>query len=89
MGGMFARIRAGGGAILWYVDDLGKLAIRPVRLGLSDGQRTEVKGEGLTEGMAVIIGTVLAADQTSAQPASPFQAPSSSGGSRFRGPGGF
>jgi hypothetical protein len=60
-----------------------------VRLGLSDGQRTEVTGEGLTEGMAVIIGTVLAADQTLAQPASPFQSPSSSGGSRFRGPGGF
>jgi HlyD family secretion protein len=89
MGGMFDRVRAGGGAILWYVDDLGKLAIRPVRLGLTDGQRTEVKGEGLTEGMAVIIGTVLAADQTSAQPASPFQGPSPSGGSRFRGPGGF
>ncbi len=87
MGGMFERVRAGGGAILWYVDDLGKVAVRPVRLGLTDGQRTEIEGQGLTEGMAVIIGTVLAADQTSAQPASPFQAPAPSGSSRFRGPG--
>ena len=89
MGGMFARVRADGGGILFYVDDLGKPAMRPVRLGLTDGQRTEVSGEGLTEGMAVIIGTVLAADQAT-QPPSPFQAPPSQGGSsRFRGPGGF
>ena len=88
MGAMFGRMRAGGGAVLWHVDDLGKLAVLPVRVGLTDGQRTEVKGEGLTEGMSIIIGTVQA-EQAGAQPASPFQSQPQGGGStRFR-PGGF
>jgi HlyD family secretion protein len=87
MGAMFNRMRAGGGAVLWHVDDLGKLSILPVHIGLTDGQRTEVKGEGLAEGMSVIIGTVQAEQST--QPASPFQSQPTGGGSmRFR-PGGF
>ena len=81
-------MRANGGGVLWHVDDLGKLAVLPVKVGLTDGQRTEVKGEGITEGMSVIVGTVVP-DAASAQPASPFQAPAQQGGSRFRGPGGF
>jgi HlyD family secretion protein len=88
MDAMLSRMRANGGAVLWHVDDLGKLSITPVRLGLTDGQRTEVKSEDLTEGMSVIIGTVLT-DPAGAQPASPFQAPQGGGSSRFRGPGGF
>jgi len=92
MGGFLARVRAGGGAILWHLDDQGKLAILPVRVGLSDGQRTEVRGEGLEAGMQVIIGVVQTAEQggAGAAPSSPFQAPAGGGGggARFR-PGGF
>jgi HlyD family secretion protein len=85
---MFSRMRANGGGVLWHVDDLGKLAVLPIRVGLTDGQRTEVKGEGITEGMSVIIGTVV--PDAATQPSSPFQAPAQQGGSsRFRGPGGF
>jgi HlyD family secretion protein len=59
-----------------------------VRTGLSDGQRTEVRGEGLAEGMQAIVGLVQSA-QSGAPLASPFQGPPSQGGTRFRGPGGF
>ena len=56
-----------------------------MRVGLSDGQRTEVSGEGLAEGMQIIIGVTQTAEQ---QPSgSPFQA-SGSGNRGFR-PGGF
>jgi HlyD family secretion protein len=89
-GAMLSRLRASGGGVLWHVDDLGKLAVLPVKIGITDGQRTEVKGEGITEGMSVIIGT-LVPDAAATQPASPFQQPAQGGGgsSRFRGPGGF
>ena len=42
--------------MLWYLDDQGKLAVARVHTGLTDGQRTEVKGESLKEGMQVIVG---------------------------------
>jgi HlyD family secretion protein len=85
---MFQRMRADGAAVLWHVDDLGKLAILPIGVGLTDGQRTEVTGEGITEGMSVIVGTVV--PEASTQPSSPFQSQQPSGGTmRFRGPGGF
>ena len=80
-----ARMRANGGAMLWRIDAEGKLAVAPVRVGLTDGQRTEVSGEGLSEGMEIIIGLMQTAEQ---QPSgSPFQ----SGGGSSRGfrPGGF
>jgi HlyD family secretion protein len=84
-GGFMARMRANGGAMLWRLDPNGKLAVVPVKVGLSDGQRTEVSGEGLTDGMQIIIGVTQTAEQ---QPAgSPFQAPASGGGRGFR-PGG-
>jgi HlyD family secretion protein len=35
----------------------GKLKVIPVRVGLTDGQFTEVEGEGLKEGLVVILGT--------------------------------
>jgi hypothetical protein len=88
VGGGGARGRAGGGAELWYVGDAGRLATVHVRAGLSDGLRTEVEGEGLTEGMQVIVG-VQTTEQLGAPATGPFQGPPPQGGNRFRGPGGF
>jgi hypothetical protein len=83
-------MRAGGGAVLWHLDDQGKLAVIPVKVGLSDGQRTEVTGDKLADGMQIIVG-VNQADQTATQPSSPFQSQSSGGGGSRGGfrPGGF
>ena len=68
---------------LWYVDKEGKVAMTRVRAGLSDGQKTEVRGQGITEGMQVIVAVTQGGAQSSG---SPFQA-SQQGGPR--GPGGF
>jgi HlyD family secretion protein len=67
------------GSLLWYVGADGKLATTRVRVGISDGQKTEVEGASLTAGMKVVIGT--SSGSTSASPAasSPFQQQSSSG----------
>jgi len=50
--------------VLWHLDDDGKLAALPVRAGISDGQQTEVSGDGLREGMQVILGTNQAGTST-------------------------
>jgi HlyD family secretion protein len=48
---------SGPGGALWYLDGAGKLAVRPVHAGLTDGLRTQVDGAGLAAGMSVIVGT--------------------------------
>ena len=68
---------------LWYVDKEGKLNATRVRTGLSDGQKTEVRGQGIAEGMQVIV-AVTQADEPGGS-GSPFQAQRQGG---FR-PGGF
>jgi len=60
-------------ALLWYLDGSGKLAVARVRTGITDGQRTEVSGAELREGMQVIIGTA-AGNAGGNAAASPFQA---------------
>lgn len=61
-------------ATIWYSDKSGKLASARVRTGITDGQRTEVQGTGITEGMQVIIGTSSAAQSSAAASGtSPFQ----------------
>lgn len=45
-----------GGGRLFYLDAQGRLALAPVRPGLSDGQFTEVEGTALAEGLRVIAG---------------------------------
>lgn len=45
--------RAGGPRQIWVLRD-GQPVALPVKTGISDGRNTEVSGEGLTEGMAVI-----------------------------------
>lgn len=43
------------GALLWHLDDDGKLAVIPIETGATDGAKTEiVKGRGVHEGMEVI-----------------------------------
>jgi HlyD family secretion protein len=72
-------------AMLWYLDDQGKLQAARVHTGLTDGQRTEVKGESIKEGMQVIIGvTQTEGTTTSSNPFQPQAPPSAP-----RRPGGF
>ena len=42
------------GSHIWVLRD-GQPESVAVRLGLSDGRRTEVSGDGLTEGMVIIL----------------------------------
>ncbi|MBL8390180.1 MAG: efflux RND transporter periplasmic adaptor subunit [Hydrogenophaga sp.] len=45
--------RSGGPRQIWVLEN-GQAVARPVKTGISDGRYTEVTGEGLSEGMAVI-----------------------------------
>jgi HlyD family secretion protein len=45
--------RGGGPRQIWVLEN-GEPVAKPVKTGISDGRNTEVSGEGLTEGMAVI-----------------------------------
>jgi HlyD family secretion protein len=81
--------RGANAGMVWYEDADGTVKGVRVRTGITDGQRTVVTGEGLSEGMKIIIGAAVASTgSTSAAPAasSPF-ATQQSGGPR--GPGGF
>lgn len=74
---------------LWYLDSANTVHRVRVTAGLSDGQRTEVSGEGVREGMQVIIG-VNATETTAAT--APSGAASQSGTNPFqpaRPAGGF
>lgn len=74
-------------ATLWRVDQTGKLVAVAVRTGLSDGQKTEVRGTGITDGMQVIVGSSGAAqDAAGTTTRSPLQAQQQGGP---RSPGGF
>jgi HlyD family secretion protein len=57
---------------LWTVDSAGRLALRRVRTGISDGQRTAVEGAGVAAGMRVIVG-IAGAGPRSAATSNPFQ----------------
>ena len=71
---------------LWYLDPTGKLAALPVRVGLTDGQRTSVAGPGVEIGVRVIVGlaepgAAASTGATSTNPLQPTMGP--------RGPGRF
>ncbi|HEU4787348.1 MAG TPA: efflux RND transporter periplasmic adaptor subunit [Gemmatimonadaceae bacterium] len=78
---------------LWYLDSANALHRMRVTVGLSDGQRTEVSGEGVREGMQVIIGVNATGTTAAAAPSgaasqsgtNPFQPARPAGGFR-RGP---
>lgn len=72
--------------MLWYLDAQGKLASVRVRTGLTDGSRTVVQSDSLTEGMQVIVGAAsgdaaAAAGGTARASSNPLQP-------QMRGPGG-
>ncbi len=80
---MLAQIRANGdrpqraesesrGARLWILGDDGKLSVIPVTTGISDGQWTEISGEGVEEGMEAIAGVI--SEETPAT-SNPFAGP--------------
>jgi HlyD family secretion protein len=71
--------RPANAAMLWYLDDSGKLAMARVRTGITDGQRTQVESEALREGLQVIVGVTQTAQSESS---SPFQAPMQAGPQR-------
>jgi HlyD family secretion protein len=91
MGGGFAGAAANGDAaggatdraMLWTVDEEGRLMIRPVRVGLTDGTMTEISGRDLEVGLQIIAGVTTAEESASANP---FQQGTRQFGPR---PGGF
>jgi HlyD family secretion protein len=72
----------GGTGSLWTADAKQTLKRIPVRVGLSDGQRTEVSGPGLAAGMQVIVGSSLPATAAPAAPTANPLAPQGGGGRR-------
>jgi HlyD family secretion protein len=100
-----ARMTAGGGqrsgsgaragrpavAQLYYLDANGKLAVARVRTGLTDGQKTEVSGQSIHEGMQVIVGSLVPdVSATTAPSANPLQPRAPQGRGGFSGGrGGF
>jgi HlyD family secretion protein len=76
---------------LWSVDAQGQLAKHVVTTGLSDGQRTQVQGDGLVAGMPIVIGssTPGAAPAAGAAGTSNPLQPSTARGGRGGPPGPF
>jgi HlyD family secretion protein len=77
---------------LWSVDAQGQLTRHVVITGLTDGQHTQVQGDGLVEGMPIVIGSSTAgavpAGAGAAGTTNPLQ-PSTSRGGRGGPPGPF
>lgn len=82
-----ARGAGGAGATLWVMDSLGQVRSVRVRTGLTDGQRTEIIGRDVTEGMQVVIGILSGSSAAAAATSNPFQQQAQTGGGRP--PGGF
>jgi HlyD family secretion protein len=73
----------GGGARLWILGADGNLSVIPIETGLTDGQWTEISGEGIEEGMEAIAGVI--SEETPAT-SNPFAGPQEP---RRFGPRGF
>ncbi len=69
------RAAAGGkttpGIRLWYLDAGGKPAATSVQTGITDGQYTEISGDGIKEGMQIIAS--ISSGTASSSSANPFQ----------------
>lgn len=74
--------RARNVAMLWYLDDQGKLAVERVRTSITDGTRTAITGRNVKEGQQIIIGVTQTEPQKSS---SPFQQQSPPGAIRRPG----
>jgi HlyD family secretion protein len=77
-------------ATLWYLDSAKTLEPLRVHTGLSDGSRTQVTGNGIKEGMQIIVGASTGTDTGPAASAkNPLQPQQSGGGRRGGPPGAF
>ncbi len=85
-GGRGGRGGKGGPKRLWQVGEAGLLAPVEVQTGLVGSTCTEVSGDGLAEGMEIVVGVLSVAPTTGSS--SPFQQ-QQSGGWRGPRPGGF
>jgi len=65
--------RPANAAMLWYVDRDGALATARVQTGITDGQRTEIRGADLAAGTQIIVGVTQTAADAAGGSASPFQ----------------
>lgn len=75
---------------VWTTDETGKLRMISVRVGLSDGQRTEISGPDVREGMTVITGIVQPQTSTTRTGTGlPFGGSGGGGGNRGGGGRGF
>ncbi|MDB4948948.1 MAG: efflux transporter periplasmic adaptor subunit, partial [Gemmatimonadetes bacterium] len=83
----------GGPGSLWTLGADHKLKRLRVRVGLSDGQRTQVTGTGVAPGMQVIVGETApagaAAPSASSNPLTPQRGGGGPGGGGGGRPGGF
>jgi len=84
-GGRSFSSTRGGFARLWYLNDQGEPAVTGVRIGITDGQKTEIEGRNIKEGMQVIAGILAAGENAAATSTNPFQSQQQG----FRRPGGF
>ena len=86
--GSFASLRTKGGT-LYVLDAKGNPQPVKVQTGITDGTTTEVRGDGVKEGMPVIAGAAgTQQQQTASTNATPFQSGQQAGGQRG-GRGGF
>ncbi len=77
---------------LWLLDEAGALRMINVRVGLSDGQRTEISGPDVHEGMQVVSGVATAQQSGSGTRTGtglPFGSPGGGGGRSGGGGRGF
>ena len=72
---------------LWTLAANGNLKRVAVRVGLSDGQRTQVSGTGLSAGMQVIVGSTVAGTAAPTAPSANPLTPQRGGGGRPGGGG--
>lgn len=79
--GRTAQAESLGQGVLWVLEEGGKITPIKVRVGLSDGARTEVQGGRLTEGMEVVVGE-QASSRQAAGSLSPFTPKVPTGGRR-------
>jgi HlyD family secretion protein len=82
-----AGSQPGSMATLWTVDTEGVLTPHRVRLGISDGQRTQIDTRGLQQGASIVIGATqpgTSATATTGATANPLQPQNT----QRRGPGG-
>ena len=73
---------AGSAGTLYTLDDAGKLKAIHVRVGISDGQRTQVTGDSLAVGMQVIVGAALPGTAAKTAPSTNPLAPTPQRGGR-------